>query len=226
VNAKKALGKRAPTLCWNFLAFEHNAHEIPAAAALARKLGLDYFRVARPFDVGWDDPAIRPAENVTAKTQRQNWMRMNLNRRNNWNPFPQEMPGEAFLQAYDELGNQPAEAGETPNPGRTCHWLYKNMVMDATGRIMPCCGPPGAQANLVFGSFDRGSTDVFNSAKYRRARESFVDPSQPSPADPHCARCEWDQTTVNIGGPEIRRYFKSAGRPFSDRRTLDLLSDW
>jgi MoaA/NifB/PqqE/SkfB family radical SAM enzyme len=52
VEAKRRLRRRTPALCWNFLAFEHNVHEIPLAIRLARKLGVDQFRVAIPFDVG------------------------------------------------------------------------------------------------------------------------------------------------------------------------------
>ncbi len=43
---------------------------------------------------------------------------------------------------------------------------------------------------------------------------------------PYCTRCEWDQTIVNIGGPEIRRYFRTADAAFFDRRSLRVLSDW
>lgn len=71
VNAKRKLGKRYPVLAWNFLAFEHNAHEIPLAARMARQLGVNIFRVMNPFDVGWDDPEIRPAA-VKAGVQRLN----------------------------------------------------------------------------------------------------------------------------------------------------------
>ena len=60
VSAKRRLGKRTPVLSWNFLAFEHNAHEIPLATQMARKLGVDRFRVVNPFDVRWDDPNVRP----------------------------------------------------------------------------------------------------------------------------------------------------------------------
>ena len=42
----------------------------------------------------------------------------------------------------------------------------------------------------------------------------------------HCTRCEWDHTTVNIGGPEIRRYFRAADAAFFDRQSLRILSDW
>ena len=33
VDVKRELRKRAPVLSWNFLAFEHNAHEIPSRPA-------------------------------------------------------------------------------------------------------------------------------------------------------------------------------------------------
>jgi MoaA/NifB/PqqE/SkfB family radical SAM enzyme len=53
VEAKRKLRKRTPVLSWNFLAFEHNAHEIPLAAKRARELGMNEFRVVEPFDVAW-----------------------------------------------------------------------------------------------------------------------------------------------------------------------------
>ena len=42
----------------------------------------------------------------------------------------------------------------------------------------------------------------------------------------HCTRCEWDHTAVNIGGPEILRYFRAADAAFFDRGSLRILSDW
>ena len=30
----------------------------------------------------------------------------------------------------------------------TRHWLYKNIVMEAAGRILPCCGAPGRKSIL------------------------------------------------------------------------------
>ena len=51
VDAKRRLRRRTPLLSWNFLAFEHNSHEIPAAERMARRLGVNYFRVVTPFDV-------------------------------------------------------------------------------------------------------------------------------------------------------------------------------
>jgi len=224
VDAKHRLGSRTPVLSWNFLAFEHNAHEIPLASRMARKLGVDQFRVVNPFDVTWDDPEIRPAA-VKGGVRRLDWLALS-NQPENWNPFPESVDADAIARAFESPWNPHATSDAPPGSGHTCHWLYKNMVMDATGRIMPCCGAPRPDSNLVFATFDGNGADPFNSEKYRQAR-SFFSGAAPAGEDaPHCTRCEWGQTTVNIGGPEIRRYFRAADAAFFDRRSLRLLSGW
>ena len=84
--AKRRLRKRTPVVSWNFLAFEHNQHEIPLAERMARELGVDQFRVVLPWGVDWDDPDIRPAS-VKAGVRRLNWLSA-TNLPQNWNPFP------------------------------------------------------------------------------------------------------------------------------------------
>ncbi|HET9321692.1 MAG TPA: radical SAM/SPASM domain-containing protein [Bryobacteraceae bacterium] len=224
VNAKRRLGKRTPVLSWNFLAFEHNAHEIPLAARMARQLGVNHFRVVNPFDIGWDDPEIRPAA-VKGGVRRLDWLSM-AGQPENWNPFPDSVDASTIARAFENPWNQQTAGDAPPSSGHTCHWLYKNMVMDATGRIMPCCGGPRPDTNLVFGTFSDNGTDPFNSEKYRQARAWFSGDTPPSDDAPHCTKCEWDQTTVNIGSPEIRRYFRAADAAFFDRRSLDILSGW
>ena len=224
VDAKRALGKRTPILSWNFLAFEHNAHEIPLAARLARKLGVNQFRVVNPFEVRWDDPEIRPAL-VRASVQRFDWLSM-ANRRDNWNPFPDNLDEGAISRAYDNPWNHEVARDSPTSSGHTCHWLYKNIVMDAVGRVLPCCGAPTPDMNLVFATFDDAGGDPFNSEEYRLARSWFSGHVPPSESAPPCSRCVWDQTRVSIGGPEIRRYFRTADAAYFDRRSLDILSDW
>ena len=224
VDAKRRLGKRTPVLSWNFLAFEHNVHEIPLAARMAHKLGVNHFRVVNPFDVTWDDPEIRPAA-VKASVQRLDWLALS-NQPENWNPFPESVDADTIARAFESPWNSHGAGDTPPSEGHTCHWLYKNMVVDATGRIMPCCGAPRPDSDLVFATLDGNGGDPFNSEKYRQARSFF---SGGAPADggaPYCTRCEWDQTTVNIGGPEIRRYFRAADAAVFDRRSLKLLSEW
>jgi MoaA/NifB/PqqE/SkfB family radical SAM enzyme len=225
VEAKRALGRRTPVLSWNFLAFEHNRHEIELAARMARRLGVNQFRVVNPFDVRWDDPEIRAAP-VKGRVLRLDW-RSFSNLPENWNPFPESLDTVGLARAFERPWNGGKATDEDgASAGHTCHWLYKNLVMDATGRIMPCCGAPRPDANLVFASFDGNGSDPFNSEKYRVAR-SFFSTGVPGAGDaPYCTRCDWDQTTVNIGAPEIRRYFRAADAAFFDRRSLRLLSGW
>lgn len=207
VEAKRRLGRRTPVLSWNFLAFEHNAHEIPLARRMAGKLGVNQFRVVDPFDVRWDDPEIRPAA-VKAGVQRLDWL-STPNVPGNWNPFPASVETGTIARAF-EGGWDKQSASDPPSSGHTCHWLYKNVVMDANGRIMPCCGAPRPDTNLVFATFDDAGADPFNSEKYRQARSFFSGAAPAFGNPPHCVNCEWDQTTVNIGSQEIRRYFRAA----------------
>ena len=224
MNARRASGRRYPVLSWNFLAFEHNAHEIPLAARMARQLGVNTFRVMNPFDVAWDDPEIRPA---AVKASVRNLAGRSISGQpTNWNPFPHSVDGHAILRAFETPWNGQDAGDSPPTAGHTCHWLYKNIVMDATGRIMPCCGAPRPDIDLEFGRFDGGAGDPFNSGKYRQARAWFAGEAPPPGAEPYCTRCEWDQTAVNIGGDQIRDYFQAADGAFFDRRSLRVLSDW
>jgi MoaA/NifB/PqqE/SkfB family radical SAM enzyme len=219
--AKRRLGKRTPVLSWNFLAFEHNAHEIRLAIRTARRLGVNQFRVVNPFEVSWEDPEIRPAE-VKAGVRRLDWM-SHSELPENWNPFPGSVDADAIMRAFESPWKGPASSEGPPSSGHTCHWLYKNMVMDATGRILPCCGAPRPDGSLVFAVFDGNGDDPFNSEKYRQARSFFSGATRGWNGAPYCTRCEWDQRTVSIGGPEIRRYFRAADAAFFNRRSLRLL---
>lgn len=222
VDAKKKLRRQTPVLSWNFLAFEHNAHEIPQARRLARQLGVNRFRVVNPFDVTWDEPGIRAAS-VEGGVQRLDFSF--APEATNWNPFPDDLDSEAIAKAFEDPLDRDANSDSGSSQGHTCHWLYKNMIMDATGRIQPCCGGPPRDGSLVFAHFD-GREDVFNSERYRQARAWFQTGGPAADQSPHCTKCDWDHTIVNVGGPEIRRYFRSADAAFFDRRSVRLLSEW
>lgn len=224
VDAKRKLRRHTPVLSWNFLAFEHNVHEIALAERTARKLGVNQFRIVNLFDVGWDDPDIRPAA-VKGGVRRLDSLSF-ASEADNWNPFPDSLDAGAITRAFDAPWNAQEPSDSSPSSGHTCHWLYKNMIMDATGRIMPCCGGPRPDTNLVFARFNGNGGDVFNSETYRQARAHFAGGSMATGAVPHCTQCEWDQTTVNIGSEEIRRYFRAADPFYFDRASLRLLSGW
>lgn len=224
VKAKRERNKGTPILSWNFLAFEHNAHEIGTARQLAKDLGVDQFNVFTPFDVSWDDPSIRIA-NVPASIEKFD-PEIGKNIDANFNPFPDELAvgsvDREFERSWtDRLG---ADAQLAPKQARhTCHWLYKTMVMDAGGRVLPCCSAPAPQRDLVFSEQEdhvpgvsEPIPDHYNSPKYNLARSYFDDPESSRRAvaagetQPHCVKCEWNQTETNFGNEHLRDYFAAA----------------
>jgi hypothetical protein len=238
VDARRRLGKGTPVISWQFLAFEHNAHEIDRAIEMARQMGLDQINIATPFDVSWDDPGVRPA----AIEPRNIYFRKDGETRmsENWNPFPGDVDASAIDAAFhagwvEQLALQPeaADAGPEARSDHMCHWLYKNMVMDATGRVIPCCAAPRPDADLVFDRFNGSTSDSFNTEKYRLARLSFADKAAYAIAragssldvDPHCANCDWhsDQQAALIDGPLIEKYFRTAGNGVFDSESIRML---
>lgn len=242
VAAKRRHGRGTPVISWQFLAFEHNAHEIDAAIATARELGIDEIFVATPFDVSWDDPSIRPAA-VEPRTIQFDKERCGRSLMLNWNSSPEDLNTAAIDAAFASpwlarLGEYPEAEFSVSEPSEhMCHWLYRNMVMDATGRILPCCAAPRPDADLVFDILNGarpGTLDPFNSEKYRLARLSFADKpayararsASTLSADPHCANCDWysDQQAALIDGPAIEKYFRVAGNGVVDAESLRVLT--
>ncbi len=205
VAAKRARGRGTPVLTWRFLTFEHNVHEAPVAETMAHELGVDYFHAVTPFDVSWDAPDCRPVR-MEPRFKRFK-LPLAVRRARNWNPSPPEVQATAIAQAYDAPFEPHVQSEEPHSAGSTCHWLYKNMVMDTTGRIMPCCGAPSAGGLHAFGQLDcaEGAENPFNSAHYQEARRYFARGEANSATPSFCAQCEWDQTRVNIGEGEIRQ---------------------
>jgi MoaA/NifB/PqqE/SkfB family radical SAM enzyme len=244
--AKKLRNKATPILSWNFLAFEHNVHEIDAARQLAKDLGADQFSVFTPFDVSWDAPDIHPAS-VAPSVEKFN-PRTAQAMSANFNPFPDELAeesiGREFAKSWAErLGPDAVLAAK--EPGHACHWLYRVMVMDAGGRVLPCCCSPAPQRDLVFSEQDDqpSAIDHYNSPKYELARSYFADPeayrrasAANGQADPYCVSCQWNQEETNFGGAHLQRYFEAidfrsapsdANTPaVFDAATLDTLCNW
>ncbi len=245
VEAKKKRNKQTPVLSWNFLAFEHNAHEIDTARQLAHDMGVDQFSVFVPFDVSWDDPTIRVAKVAPSfhsfRSEANNAVEANFN------PFPDRLAAENIARQFsvswvNRLG---ADAGLSPKePRHACHWLYRTMVMDAGGRILPCCASPTPQRDLVFSQQDDrpDAVDHYNSPKYASSRSFFTDSEYFKMAgtdiQPHCVSCEWNQEQTNFDSSHVRTYLKGAetyvaaagskptNSPVFDAASLELLCEW
>jgi MoaA/NifB/PqqE/SkfB family radical SAM enzyme len=234
VEARRRLGRRTPVIAWRYLTFEHNIHEIPLALKTARQLEVDQFLTLTPYDVSWDDPEIRIAEVETVN--------LVLNRETepsvlaNWNAFPESLDAEAIGRAFETPWERTGSEGNRAavNRGSSCQWLYRSISMDAGGRILPCCAAPRPDLELVFGGFDGGSSDVFNTPRYRLARLSFADMDAYQREvraaglvrGPHCANCEWNKETANADSAQIRQFLKAAGKGVFSAASAEVVAGW
>ena len=238
IQTRTRMRKRTPMVSWQYLAFEHNEHEIDDAIKMAQQLGVDQFVLASPFDVSRDDPSIRPSKQAPRVVLFHSDCAEGMV--DNWNPFPSELEAEPieqefaadWQQRFANISNS-GSADTQASSRHTCHYLYKNIVMDAGGRIMPCCGAPRPDIDLVFGTAQSG-TDVFNSEKYRLARLSFANPelyqieqaSTGLSKGPYCAKCDWNQDRAVIDKENLKSYFGAVGGGVFNPASIAVLSSW
>jgi hypothetical protein len=157
----------------------------------------------------------------------------------NWNPFPEDLYTAAFDHEFEApwsgasaehlRADPPSNVPATPG----CHWLYKNIVLDANGRVLPCCCSPAPDKELVFSQFDDvDAGDSFNSERHQFARSFFagrhsVNEITLSAPEPFCVQCNWEsKTRPDINGQHIRQYFWAASPGLMSNKTLELLSSW
>lgn len=224
VEAKMRLGKRTPILRWQYLAFEHNEHEIPLAMRRANALGVDQFSVVRPFDVSWDSPDMRIAKVEPACHELNLGSGIALAK--SFTAKIAKADGHNIEREFERGWAARAVDDGEKKPGHTCGWLYKNMVMDANGRILSCCGAPAPERHLAFANFPE-DTDCFNSQTHLRARGHFADGPLAAPGggerDPHCTQCEWDHSHTQVGPKEVALCLQAAGLP---EETISMLANW
>jgi pyruvate-formate lyase-activating enzyme len=223
VEARASANTRFPVIAWQYLAFEHNVHEIPLALEKAESIGINEFRITPPFDVSWDDPEMRPARDVRMRVVPLEpvWPE---DYASNWNRFPDEINGaaiqKAFEYAWPSIGAGPLQPAA---PVSTCPWLYTNTIMDAGGRLLPCCCAPAKGQDLVFGQIDGNNptADLFNTPKHLAARE-FFRTGERIPGGPHCMNCTWLPAKPDIDPLHLRQYLYAAGEPAAG----DWLAAW
>lgn len=235
VEARKKLKRQTPVIAWRFLTFRHNVHEIPMALEKARELQVDQFLTSPPYDVSWDDPAILPAQPEPVNVLFNN--RAEAAVLANWNPFADSLETDALERDFERRWSDGIDG---PHPvavetGPTCKWLYKSMTLDAGGRIFPCCAPPEPAKDLIFAQAgDEPPGDLYNSDKYRLARQSFAHPreyrrkieARGLAHGPHCGSCEWDKDHVTTEGTQIKVFLKSAGGQLFNGASMDILTSW
>ena len=197
VRARKAQSVRKPWLVWQFLAFEHNVHEVELAETLARRIGIDELVIARPHSVEHDDPDIKVAEAVpfgqTLFAQPYSWCTPDERTAVSRNA---EQIDRIFTQSWADRYRALDGAGEAATSGSACRWLYYSLTMDAAQRITPCClppmGPPEPR-HLVYAQFNGGNVnEVVNSSDAAHARRRCRTGRAPDPHSPYCLTCTDD----------------------------------
>jgi radical SAM protein with 4Fe4S-binding SPASM domain len=106
---KKEKGSLTPIVEWQMVVFQHNEHEVEAARAKAKELGVEVFR---PTPVGMPYEELRNvklADTYTPKDPK-------------WRGYhPEHVQGNGYLY------NEP------------CFYLYRNIVLNPDGGVAPCC---------------------------------------------------------------------------------------
>ena len=203
VAEKRRQGRSTPSIRWTYLTFEHNVHEMELALAKGRELGVNHVDFTTPFSVEHDDPEMVVVE---APEDGRNNLTPGLSGKDkldDWTAFRAVDPAieASFEESWVERG---ARAGALDQPSHrgsagTCGWLYQNLTMDATGRIMPCCLPPRTGARNVFGHVAQSAGQpLTNLEDLQASRLAFADraayeqaqPSSGGDSPPFCASCE------------------------------------
>ena len=109
------------------------------------------------------------------------------------------------------------------------------MVMDANGRILPCCASPRPDVQLVFSTLNHERPeDCFNSELYQEARLFFADKTgyqtvrsqaEGTPG-PYCADCDWEQLKTDIGPAQVAQALRTFGKGRINSQTIPILADW
>lgn len=224
VRARKAQSSLKPWLVWQFLAFEHNVHEVEVAERLARQIGIDQLVVSKPHSVEHDDPSIKVAESApfgnTLFSEPRNWCAATERASVARNAERIDAAfHESWSDRYAAIGNW---KGESRPASSTCGWLYYSLTMDAARRITPCClppmGPPEPR-HLVYAMFDGKNTDeVVNSVDATLARSQCrAGGSRDAELEtrlPYCITCTENPSPPMP--PDVARYLLSV----DERRAL------
>ena len=239
VAAKKKYSMQSPRLIWQFLTFEHNVAEIPLAMEMAKDLGVEAITFSEPYDVSWGDPALAIDNQHLGKTVFSEYTR---DEHNVAITIENIEPNSSLIQkTYDHSWRKKIENNgnySTPKPGNRCPWLYKNLVMDALGRILPCCYAPekSTKYDYIFSTIttnqahDHFNTDCFMQARKNIIGEQTTDIQHHSEKIPYCKVCK-NRKVANIDTSEFAKYFNKYNsacttKPLLSETSIRLLADW
>ncbi|MGO9237580.1 MAG: SPASM domain-containing protein [Methylocella sp.] len=168
VEAKRKLNSYTPIINWQYLMFDHNIHEMDEAEELAKKIGVNVLHFARPYQFAMDEYQISMRNIPEADRKILDYEGREI--KHSYQRLAASL-NEYIDEEYDNFMIRMSVAPiyeEQERAKNACPWLYEQTVMDANGRMIPCCAPPANQT-WMFGSID--DPDIFNSESYLSARE-------------------------------------------------------
>jgi len=146
-SAKERLGVYTPTVVWQFLVFRHNQHEVEIAKRNYKTWGADSLSVQGAF----------------AATSRYG------------KGYDEGLIEPSTIPQYNlGLPENPAqEAKRKYTKNRPCPWLYEAFVLNANGKVSPCCAVWDEKNDFAEYSASSGFFDTWNSERFQRARRLF-----------------------------------------------------
>lgn len=237
VNAKKKHNLATPWLSWQFLLFEHNKHEMELAKKMAAVIGVNEVRFTRPYDIIWA-PDLHPAKQVKEETHTvtkpgggDKHIKTEIN------PSFSNLFAKKWVDKITGIDDQLFNR----RSGTTCQWLYTSIVMDASGRYLPCCYVPRKNSGFsyIFAKKNGEGANPFNSEYYRFSRKHFVwltelrNQSGIAPilgegkSAPYCVACPNKKGIPLVNEFHLHRYLKKLDtcHIFKDE-TLSMITSW
>jgi len=207
VEARRKLKSKTPYLVWQFLLFDHTQAEADLAEQIAERIGVDKINFAQPYDVSRYNAAINLPEKSLVRHRVFN-MQIGSAQQSLANAIADLHPN--IDEQWEILWqSQIVDCHTEHRDSTTCRWLYQDMVMDATGRILPCCFDPIREPTSIFGNIHT-DIDPFNSINYLTSRKYFSRQRRIAHATA-CAACTENNSTPNINTTHLAPYFFYAG---------------
>lgn len=182
VEAKRRRRVSHPWIRWHYLTFEHNIHQIDMATAIARDLGVDLFFATTPIDVSAEEPGIA----VAVYKGRNRFVVFRPYEPSFCDADPTPMAaaverrfGESVVERFHQLARPFAPEEAAPERDDHCDWLYLGTIMEAAGRLVPCCmGDNKGAGRFVIGHVEQDRANLLNSPGYREARTFVNNPAR------------------------------------------------
>lgn len=226
VEAKKRLGRSTPYIRWQYLLFAHNGDEVDRAFELAEEIGVDLVNVSPgyPEAAAGDEPTFSAAPAVHWRAGTEHAVKA-------FQPAPvvrfDDPLDDDVCAMIDAELKRNLRAEFVDNDARTadyCDWLYVSTMVDAMGKVTPCCIPDLKSFGDTFNFGNvHAEGNFYNLPSYVAARQATagIDPVR----QVACATCK-GRPPVQCGLRALQDYREfTAGVPYHDALS-DSLVHW